>query len=96
MDRTERFRGRLLAGDRALHEHIEGFLKTRQRSGGAVGEWTGYFDVPEGLLEPVVDGNRYRIVLIDGRSGTVNVHVSPAEDGGNVRAQFHGTGTFRK
>lgn len=96
MDRNERFRGRLLAGDQLVLESIEGSLRTHQRTQGAIGEWTGYFDVPSEQAGPIVDGNRYRIVLIDGRSGTVSVRISNGDDSGKAAVQFHGTGTFRK
>lgn len=96
MDRTERFRGRLMAGDRLVYEPVEGFLKTHQRAGGAIGEWTGHFDVPASMPEPLVEGNRYRLVLIDGRSGSVNLHVTRGDEETPSRAQFHGTGTFRR
>lgn len=96
MDRTERFRGRLLAGDRLVLDSLEGFLKTHPRGAGAIGEWTGHFDLPSDLPEPIVDGNRYRIVLIDGRSGQVSVHLSHGDETSQPRVQFHGTGSFRR
>ncbi len=96
MDRNERFRGRLMAGDQLILESIEGSLKTHQRTKGVVGEWTGYFDIPTEKAEPLVDGNRYRIVLIDGRSGSVHVRISRPADSDKTAVQFHGTGSFRK
>jgi hypothetical protein len=96
MDRNERFRGKLMAGNRLVLETVEGHLKTHQRNSGPLGEWTGYFELPEEMTEPIVEGNRYRIVLIDGRSGTVNVRLARTDVEEKPRAQFHGTGSFRK
>ena len=98
MVRTERFRGRLMAGDVVIHEKLEGQLKSLPRGTSAQGEWTGHFEMPVDLRERVIEGNRYRIVLIDGRSGHVSIHVrdnetDPLEP---TLAQFHGTGSVRR
>jgi hypothetical protein len=96
MDKTERFRGRLMAGDRVVLPTVEGLLKTHPRNAGGIGEWTGYFHVPDAMDEPLVDGNRYRLVLIDGRSGHVALHVSHDKEIERPLAKFHGTGSFRR
>jgi hypothetical protein len=99
MDRTERFRGRLMAGDQVLMEGVQGQLKSHVRSGGT-GEWTGFFEIgPETrelVASRIVEGNRYRLVLIDGRSGHVHIHIK--HDGMLERtlAEFHGTGSVRR
>ena len=95
MERSERFRGRLMAGDKIVLEEIEGLLRSHKRPGGAVGEWTGHFELPDEAENLVVEGNRYRIVLIDGRSGTVSVRIRAADDAIRRIVQFHGTGMVR-
>lgn len=95
MDRSERFRGRLMAGDKVVLEEIEGLLKSHKRPGGAVGEWTGHFELPGDGGDVVVEGNRYRIVLIDGRSGTVSVRIRAEGEALRRVVQFHGTGMVR-
>ncbi len=97
MDRTERFRGRLMAGDRILIDPLEGFLKSSLRTGGAVFEWTGHFECPAERKEEVISGNRYRLVLIDGRSGTVAVRLKNADlPEESPTVTFHGTGSGRR
>ena len=96
MDRTERFRGRLMAGDQVLIESLEGFLKSSLRKTGSVGEWSGYFDCPTEHIEALISGNRYRLVLIDGRSGSVVIRHKEGEDPLRHEISFHGTGTVRR
>lgn len=84
-----------MCGDRVVLDSVEGLLKSHRRPGGSVGEWTGHFEVPGTEREPLRDGHRYRIVLIDGRSGTVSVHLSHKDPQAKPLAQFHGTGSFR-
>lgn len=97
MDRTERFRGRLMAGDLTVIDSVTGLLKSHPRNGGSVGEWTGYFEYPPEKKESLIEGNRYRLVLIDGRSGHVHIHFPGHEDPlERTLAEFHGTGTFRR
>ncbi len=95
MDRNERFRGRLMSGDKIVLESITGLLKTHRRAGGSIGEWTGHFEMGEDQRDSVVEGNRYRIVLIDGRSGTVAVRMREDSEAPHPVVQFHGTGSFR-
>lgn len=96
MERTERFRGRLMAGDLTLIEPVMGLLKSHPRNGGAVGEWTGYFEFPPDRRESLVEGNRYRLVLIDGRTGHVNIQIPEHDPLDRTLAIFHGTGSFRR
>jgi hypothetical protein len=96
MDRTERFRGRLMAGDQVLIEPVLGQLKTRFRNGGATGEWSGFIELDPVNLEQIVEGNRYRLVLIDGRSGHVHLHIKADDLLERTLAEFHGTGSFRR
>ena len=95
MDRTEHFRGKLFSGDHLLFDSIQGQLKTHTRGGGP-SEWSGYFEFPAEKRETLADGSLYRIVLIDGRSGTVHVHVSDNDPLGRSVANFHGTGMARR
>ena len=85
-----------MAGDRIVIDPIHGFLKSSQRSGGVVVEWTGHFECPAEHREAVISGNRYRIVLIDGRSGTVAVRHKEAEPDEPPMINFHGTGTVKR
>jgi hypothetical protein len=96
MDKTERFRGRLMSGDQVLLEPVLGQLKSHARVGGGVGEWTGYFEFPPSLKETFVAGNRYRLVLIDGRSGHIHVHIPDHDPLDRTIAEFHGTGSIRR
>lgn len=85
-----------MAGDLVLIEPVLGQLKTRARNGGATGEWTGFIELePEGR-EQLVEGNRYRLVLIDGRSGHVHIHIKEDDLLERTLAEFHGTGSFRR
>jgi hypothetical protein len=96
VDRTERFRGRLMSGDRIVIDPVQGFLKSSQRSGGVVVEWTGHFECPAEHSEAVISGNRYRLILIDGRSGTVAVRHKVGEPVERPVINFHGTGTVKR
>lgn len=96
MDRTEHFRGRLWAGDCVLMEHVEGHLKTKPKPNSGNGEWTGHFEYPAEIREKFEDGVRYRLILIDGRSGHVHLLLKEVEEGESPRASFHGLGTARR
>ena len=96
MDRTEHFRGKLLSGDRLLLDTIQGLLKTRARSGGGQAEWSGHFEFPPEKRDSLADGPLYRLVLIDGRAGTVHLHISDKDPLGRSLANFHGSGMARK
>jgi hypothetical protein len=85
-----------MAGDKVLIDPVLGFLKSSQRTGGVVVEWTGHFECPAEHREAVVSGNRYRLVLIDGRSGTVAVRHKESEPAERPVINFHGTGTVRR
>jgi len=98
MDRTEHLRGRLFAGDQLLMDHVEGHLRTRPKPGNAHGEWSGYFEFSPEIAEKLSDGGRYRIVLTDGRSGHVYIHVRKDDPMGLGRklADFQGNGSVRR
>jgi hypothetical protein len=95
MDRTERFRGRLMAGDLVVIDPVQGQLKSHPRGAGVVGEWTGFFEYPAEMREKLREGNRYRLVLIDGRSGHVHAHLKEHDPLDRTLAEFHGTGSYR-
>jgi hypothetical protein len=95
MERTERFRGRLMAGDKVLIPTVEGLLKSHARGGGAVGEWSGYFEYPAEMKDSLVAGNRYRLVLIDGRSGTISLRHNELDPLERTMVNFSGTGSYR-
>jgi hypothetical protein len=84
-----------LSGDLMIMEQVEGSLKTRLGSGPTT-EWTGHFAVPPEKQEKLHDGHRYRLILIDGRSGTISVHLSAADPSVQPVAKFHGKGAFRR
>ncbi len=97
MDRTEHFRGRLFAGDHTLMEHVEGHLKTKPKPNSGNGEWTGHFEFPPELRPSFVEGARYRLVLIDGRSGHIHLLIKEDdEEGEPAKASFHGIGTAHR
>lgn len=96
MDRTEHFRGRLWAGDQVLLDHVEGHLRTKVRPNSVLGEWTGHFGFPEEFVSQFEDGVRYRLCLIDGRSGQIHLLVKEIQPGEPGYANFHGQGTARR
>ncbi len=96
MDRMEHFRGRLWAGDEVLMDHVEGHLKTKAKPNSPNGEWTGHFVFPAEIRPRFEDGARYRLVLIDGRSGHIHLLIHEAQEEDGPQAQFHGTGTARR
>jgi len=96
MDRMEHFRGRLLHGDELVMDHVEGHLRTKVKPNSGTGEWTGHFEFPAELRSQFVEGARYRLALIDGRSGLIHILVKDECEGEAPCASFHGTGTARK
>lgn len=84
-----------MAGDLVVMDLVQGQLKSHPRGAGIVGEWTGFFEYPEELREKLREGNRYRLILIDGRSGHVHVHLKQNDSLERTLAEFHGTGSFR-
>ncbi len=96
MDRTEHFRGRLWAGDLVLMDHVEGRLKTKVKPNSVNGEWTGHFHFPAEIRPQFADGVRYRLTLIDGRSGHIRLLFKDECEGEAPCASFHGTGTARR
>jgi hypothetical protein len=96
MIRTERFRGRLLQGTELVLDSLEGHLKSHARGTGAQGEWTGHFEYPPELSEQLVEGNRYRLILIDGRSGHIHLHKIENDPLGRNLVNFHGQGMVRR
>jgi hypothetical protein len=84
-----------LSGDLMVMEQIEGSLKTRLGTGPTT-EWAGHFIVPPEKKEKLQDGHRYRLVLIDGRSGTISVRMSVPDSSDRPVANFHGKGAFRR
>lgn len=96
MDRTEHFRGRLWAGDQVLMDHVEGHLKSKVKPNSANGEWTGHFSFPVELRPQFGEGVRFRLILIDGRSGQIHLSIKEECEGEALSAGFHGTGNVRK
>ena len=95
MDRTEHFRGRLWAGDQVLMDQVEGHLKTKLKPNSPKGEWTGHFSFPAEVRSQFAAGVRYRLTLIDGRSGHIHLLVKDESEGEQPTASFHGTGNVR-
>ena len=96
MDRTEHFRGRLWAGDQVLMDHVEGHLKTKPEAEQPQRRVDGALLVPAGGPPQFVEGLRYRLTLIDGRSGHIHLLVKDECEGEAPCASFHGTGTARR
>ena len=74
MERMEHVRGQLLDGDQVVLEPIEGYLGCHAMSNGRK-TWFGNFALPADKRPSVVVGNRYKLVLGDGRSGDIYVDI---------------------
>jgi len=96
MDRIERIRGKLLAGNQIIVDPIEGQLRSRPRPNGPKGDWSGHLDLPPEICGNIDHGARYRLLLTDGRSGDIYVHVGEVDALGRCQADFHGNGLVRK
>ena len=96
MDRTEHFRGRLWVGDQVVMDHIEGHLKTRLKPNSGNGEWTGHFAFPAEIRPQFTAGVRYRLTLIDGRSGHIHLLIKDDAEVETPSASFHGTGSAKR
>ena len=94
--KTERFRGKVCDGNTIVFDPVEGLLKSQARPGGTTGDWSGHIELTSDQREKLVDGNRYRLVLIDGRSGFVSVRAVTQDPLGRSHVHFHGTGSVRK
>ena len=88
------FRGRLLDGDQTRLDPANVYIQFHHTtpSGPAQG-WNGYLlAASETDLEP---GGTYRLVLMDGRSGSLQIdHLAP-DDSGKNRAFFAGVGLLQ-
>ncbi len=96
MDRTEHFRGRLWVGDHVLLDHVEGFLKSKPKPNSPNGEWTGHFELPPESRSQFEEGTRYRLCLIDGRSGHIHLMIKDEAPDEPAKANFHGLGSVRR
>ena len=96
MDRTEHFRGRLWAGDHVILDHVEGHLSTKKKANSPNGEWTGHFPIPPEIRPQFEEGVRYRLCLIDGRSGHIHLLIKEADLEEPPKASFHGLGSARR
>jgi hypothetical protein len=87
---VERFLGKLLEGDRALFDKIDGSITINDGPG--LQEWRGRFWLPEG--SPVEPGGVYCPRRDDGRAGELFVdHLEPGAAGGDL-AGFEGNSQF--
>lgn len=84
-----------MSGDLMVMQQVEGSLKTRIGTGPTT-EWAGHFLMPTEDPPTFQDGHRYRLILIDGRSGTVSVRLSAPDSADRPVANFHGKGAFRR
>jgi hypothetical protein len=86
----ERFRGKLMDGDRVLFDEIEGSISIREGTG--LQQWRGRFWLPDGAQ--VRPGDRYCLIRDDGRAGELTVESSwPGASGGHI-AVFEGNSRF--
>jgi hypothetical protein len=86
----ERFRGKLMDGDRILFDEIEGSIAIREGPG--LQQWRGRFWLPDGAQ--VRPGDRYCLIRDDGRAGELTVESSwPGASGGHI-AVFEGNSRF--
>jgi hypothetical protein len=68
----ERFRGRLMDGDRILLDEDEGSVANDE--GSVLQDWRGRFWLPDGAL--VRPGDKYCLIRNDGRDGGLSVESS--------------------
>jgi hypothetical protein len=86
----ERFRGKLMDGERVLLDEIEGSIAIKEWPG--LQEWRGRFWLPDG--GQVRPGSKYCLIHDDGRAGALIVESSgPGATGGHV-AVFEGNSRF--
>jgi hypothetical protein len=85
-----------MQGTDTLLDNLEGQLKSLARGTGPQGEWSGHFEYPERIKGNLIEGTRYRLVLIDGRSGHIHLHKVANDPMGRMLANFHGQGMIRR
>ena len=86
----ERFRGKLMDGDRVLFDEIEGSIAIKEGPG--LQEWQGRFWLPDGAQ--VRPGDRYCLIRDDGRAGELVVQSSGPDANGLHVAVFEGNSRF--
>lgn len=95
MERMEHFHGKLLEGDRVLLDDVDGYIGHHERKKG-VKSYFGYFEFPADKSKAVDGKSQYKLVLDDGRFGSIFTDILPTNHPGKVMAEFHITGNLRK
>ncbi len=93
MDNMEHIHGKLFSedGGKVVFDSIDGYLGYRWRSNG-MKSYYGYFEVPAVRTKGFDEGAPYRLVLDDGRAGSIYADVHPSQSPGMALAEFHVTG----
>jgi hypothetical protein len=88
--------GKLLTEDGAkvLLEEIDGYMSSHPKRDGSK-EYYGFFDVPPGKWKGADDKATYRLVLDDGRTGSIYADVHPCQQKGTLVAEFHVAGPLK-
>lgn len=94
MERMEHIRGKILEGDTVVIDPIDGYLASHEHKGRKT--LYGYFEMPSEQLKILNHQTSYRLVLSDGRKGTIYTEIVPSNAAGKSVAEFHVTGTLKK
>lgn len=95
MERMEHFRGQLFNGDQVLLDSVEGYLGCHAKSGGQK-TWFGNFELPADQRGSLSPSTRYRLAMIDGRSGDLYVDVHDSNTPGKCTAEFQLIGALKE
>ena len=93
MDQMEPIHGKLFTedGSQVVIDSLAGYLGYRARANGAR-SYFGYFELPQESSRGIDEAAPYRLVLDDGRAGSIYADVHPSHSPGKVLAEFHVTG----
>jgi len=94
MERMERIRGTLVAGDQIVLDEFDGHLASVENHGRTT--YYGFFELPTERLAKLDHQTCYQMRLRDGRNAHVYAQVVPSNVQGNSVAQFHVSGPLRK
>ncbi|WP_165065818.1 hypothetical protein [Paludisphaera rhizosphaerae] len=95
MERMEHIRGTLVDGEEVVLEGVDGYLASHENKAGRKTLY-GYFEMPTERLRVLSHEHSYRLVLSDGRKGTIYTEVIPSNVPGNSIAEFHVSGVLKK
>ena len=95
MDRMDHFRGKLFHEEQVVLDLVDGYLGSHLKRNGNK-EWFGTFEFASDQLSRVASGERFRLVLEDGRAGNVFLDLHNSNSPGKSAAEFHVVGNFNK